>query len=351
MRLPNGFGSVYKLSGNRRRPWAARITVGWTFDEENQKSNPIYQFVGFYETRKEALTALTEYNKGPYDLHHDTITFEEVYEKWSAIHFPKISRANAAGYRAAFTTCTKLHRMRFADIKLEHMQRVIDDSGKNTPTLRKLRNLLSLMFDYAIVHEIIAGDRKALIRYLDINKAGNPRAYDRKPFTKKAIKTLWAAEPGNEYVSVVLILIYTGLRIGELLNLEIEDVHLEERWFFVRASKTEAGVREVPIAEKIVPFFERWLRKSSTHLICTPEGMPFTYRNYYDSYFIAVLDEIGLSGYTPHCARHTCVSLLTEAGVDERTIRKIVGHKGQGVTETVYTHLDLPVKLEAINRI
>ena len=52
-----------------------------------------------------------------------------------------------------------------------------------------------------------------------------------------------------------------------------------------------------------------------------------------------------------HDTRHTCVSLLTEAGVDERIIKKIVGHKGQGVTETVYTHLELPIKLEAINKI
>lgn len=36
MRLPNGFGSVYKLSGNRRKPWVARKTTGWTFDEENR---------------------------------------------------------------------------------------------------------------------------------------------------------------------------------------------------------------------------------------------------------------------------------------------------------------------------
>jgi integrase len=55
--------------------------------------------------------------------------------------------------------------------------------------------------------------------------------------------------------------------------------------------------------------------------------------------------------HTPHCTRHTCVSLLTEAGVDDRIIKKIVGHKGQGVTETVYTHIELPIKLEAINRI
>ena len=45
------------------------------------------------------------------------------------------------------------------------------------------------------------------------------------------------------------------------------------------------------------------------------------------------------------------ISLLTEKEVDERFIKKIVGHKGQGVTENVYTHIELPTKLEAINLI
>ena len=52
--------------------------------------------------------------------------------------------------------------------------------------------------------------------------------------------------------------------------------------------------------------------------------------------------------YEKHCF---FTDLLTEAGVDERIIKKIVGHKGQGVTETVYTHIELPFKLEAINKI
>lgn len=78
---------------------------------------------------------------------------------------------------------------------------------------------------------------------------------------KKEIKTLWNAQKSNQYLSVVLMLIYTGVRIGELLNLEKKDIHLDERWFYVKESKTDAGIREVPIAEKIVPFFEYWMQK------------------------------------------------------------------------------------------
>ena len=90
MRLANGTGSVYKLSGKRRKPWAARKTVGWTWDEEKKKSYQEYQFIGYYATRQEALTALMDYNRNPYDIEAASITFEEVYEKWSESHFPKV---------------------------------------------------------------------------------------------------------------------------------------------------------------------------------------------------------------------------------------------------------------------
>lgn len=348
MKLPNKYGSVYKLSGKRRNPWAARKTVGWKQIPEKKKSYPVYKFIGYYATRAEALQALASYNEDPYDLHLDTITFEEVYEKWSSIHYETIKNPN--GYKAAFNTCSPIKDMKFVEIKLDHLQQVVDDSGKNTPTLKTLKNLWSLMWDYAVIHEIVPPDKRDMVRYVDISKPGNPNSYDRKPFTKKHIKTLWDAQESNEYLSVVLILIYTGVRIGELLDLEKKDIHLDERWFYVKESKTESGIREVPIAEKIVPFFEHWMKKDCDHLICTPDEKPFLYRNYYDAYWTPLMNQLNMS-YTPHCTRHTCVSLLTEAGVDERIIQKIVGHKGQNVTQIVYTHVDLPFKLEAINLI
>lgn len=349
MKLPNGFGSVYKLSGKRRNPWVARKTTGWTWNEEKQTSYPIYHFIGYYPTRQEALTALADYNKDPYDLHHDTITFKEVYDKWSDIHFAKVKDTN--GYEAAYKLCTKILHMKFVDIKLAHLQNVVDESGKNTPTLKNLKILFGLMWDYAVMHEIVPKDKRDMIKYVDISKPGNPNAYNREPFKKKEIEMLWKAKDSNIYMNVVLILIYTGLRIGELLDLKKEDVHLEERWFYVREAKTDSGIREVPIAEKIVPFFEYWMKRDCEYLICTPNNEHFLYRNYYDSYWTPLMTSLSFDKHRPHDTRHTCVSLLTTAGVDERIIKKIVGHKGQGVTETVYTHLELPIKLEAINKI
>lgn len=281
------------------------------------KLHRLYIEIGCYATKQEAMSALVHYNEDPYDLHLDTITFAEVYEKWSAIHYETIKDCN--GYKAAFKTSEPLHDMKFVEIKLDHLQQCVDESGKNTPTLKTLKNLWGLMWDYAVIHEIVTPDKRDIIKYVDINKAGNPNAYNRKPFTKKHIKTLWDAQESNEYLSVILILIYTGVRIGELLDLEKKDIHLDERWFYVKESKTESGIREVPIAEKVVPFFEYWMKKDCDHLICTPDEQPFKYRNYYDSYWIPLMIQLNMGkyvtkedkkepvyeGHRPHDTRHT----------------------------------------------
>lgn len=364
MKLPNGFGSVYKLSGNRRNPYVAKKTKGWDINPDTGKAKQLYITVGYYATRKEALTALAEFNSNPYDVNSAKVTFADVYERWSDEHFPNVSESNVKGYKASWKLCDKIASMRFVDVKLDHLQMVVDESGKNTPTLRKLKVMLGLMYKYAVIHEVIPKERN-MVEFLNIKKAGNPNAMKREPFTDTEIETLWNFKDGNPYYTVMLILIYTGVRIGELLELKKENVHLEERWFKVQESKTDAGIRSVPIAEKIVPFFEYWLARPCDYLICTPENEPFKYRNYYDSYWIPLLINAGMGklvkepdkkkpvfyGHRPHDTRHTCVSLLTAAKVDERTTRKIVGHKGQGVTEVVYTHFQLAELLEAINKI
>ena len=68
MRLPNGYGSISKLPGNRRNPWRVRITTGWAFDESTQKAKQQYATIGYYPSKQSALQALAAYNTNPYDL-------------------------------------------------------------------------------------------------------------------------------------------------------------------------------------------------------------------------------------------------------------------------------------------
>ena len=348
MKLPNGFGSVYKLSGNRRNPYRAIVTERWQIDSDTGKWKQKRKTIGYYESKKDALQALADYNKSPYDVDASKVTFAEVYERWSDEHFPTVSESNVKGYRAAYLLCEPIANKRMADVKLDDLQYIADNSGKNYPTLRKYKVLVGLMFKYAVIHDIITPDMNKT-QYIDIKKAGNPNAL--KPFTKAEIDKVWKWHNTNVYFNVILILIYSGCRISELLDLKKEHVNIKERWFDITASKTDAGIRKVPISDKVLPFFEYWYNLNDCeYLISTPEAKHFVYRNYYDSYWKPLIEQIGMT-HTPHDTRHTCVSLLAEAGVDDRLVKKIVGHKGQGVTQQVYTHFEIEALFDAINKI
>ena len=349
MKLPNGYGSVYKLSGNRRKPWAVRITVSRQEDEDGRIKWK-YKYLGYYETQSEALTALAHFNENPYDLDSVKITFAEVYDKWSDEHFNKISQSNINGYKASYKLCEQIYTMRFNDLRKSHLQWVVDTCGKNYPTLRKLKVLFNALYKFAMQNDICSKDYS---QYVDIKqyKDRNPNNLNRKPFTIEEINLVWNRVNVNEYFSVILILIYTGVRISELLNLEKSSVNLNEKWFDITASKTDSGIRKVPIAEKILPLFQYWYDKNNCkYLISTPDNKHFTYRNFYDSYWMPLIEQLNLS-HLPHDTRHTCVSLLTAMGVDDRIIKRIVGHKGQSVTEVVYTHFEIQQLLNAINKI
>ena len=66
------------------------------------------------------------------------------------------------------------------------------------------------------------------------------------------------------------MLIYTGVRITEFLELKKENVNLKEQYFDVIKSKTENGIRRVPIADCVLPFFKNWYEYSEIDtLLCT----------------------------------------------------------------------------------
>ena len=77
MRRANGSGNVVKMKGSRRKPWRARVTVGWTEDGKQILKN-----IGYFESRKEADKALVDYLSCPYDLTATQMTFKELYEAW-----------------------------------------------------------------------------------------------------------------------------------------------------------------------------------------------------------------------------------------------------------------------------
>lgn len=350
MRLPNGFGSVKKMSGKRRKPWIVQKTIGWEWDEAKGKNIQKLATIGYAATKAEGIQMLAEYNNNPFDIKASKITFQEVYERWSKEKFPTISDSNVKGYEASYKVCGTVYNKVFKEMKLADLQFVVDTCDKNYPTLKKLKSLFSQLYDYAMKNDIC---NKNYSVFVDIAKFKdkNPDKRSRNKFTKAEVKRLWelAEDP---YYQIVLMLIYNGCRISEFLDLKKDDVHLDEQYFDVIASKTENGLRKVPIADKVLPFYKVWFEGSRCeYLLHTPDQKHFDYRNYYDSYFTPLMEQIGFD-HKPHDTRHTCISMLTEAHVDQTMIKKIVGHSGaMTLTERVYTHLDIETLVEAINKL
>lgn len=362
MRLPNGFGNVSKLSGKRRNPWRARKTVGWDIDPVTNKSKQIYVTIGYYPTRQLALQALTQYNTNPYDLDSNRITFAEVYDKWSDKKFIKISASNINGYKAAYNLCETLYAMKMADIKLIHLQTVMDNCGKNAPTKKKLKVLLNQLFDYAVMHEIISKDRQ-IVEYVDIGESVKSEKHYR--FTDAEIEALWRWSPNNEYVQVILMLIYSGVRPGELFAVKRSSVNLEEKHFTVEKGKNDNAVRKVPIHDRTLPFFEHWMNKGNEYLVTNRSGRGFNFAlnhtSYVDVFWSPILDEIGILKYKnaqgkeayhlPDDTRHTFTTMWGEKHLDEAMRRKIQGHSGKGIGEIVYTHYELEKLRAELNKL
>ena len=350
MKLPNGYGSVKKQSGNRRKPYIVRITIGWEIDPVTEKKKQKYAVIGYAETKKEGLQMLAEYHQNPFDTNAARTTFQEIYDLWSKEKYPTISVSNVHGYTASYKVCGTLYNIPFRDIKLNDLQNVVDTCGKNYPTLKKLKILFNQLYDYAIKHDVC---NKNYSEYVDIlkHKDKNPKKNTRTKFTKEEVDRLWELKD-DKYYQIILMLIYNGCRISEFLDLKKENVHLDEQYFDVISSKTENGIRKVPIADKLLPFYKAWYESSDCeYLLHTENQEHFTYRNYKDSYWFPLVDVLGMK-HQPHDTRHTCTSMLAEAHVDPTMIKKIVGHSGaMTLTEKVYTHLDIEVLVAEINKI
>lgn len=350
MKSPNGYGSVFKMSGKRRKPYMVRITNGWEFDPVKEKQVQKYIIVGYASTRAEGQQMLADYHRNPFDTKLAKLTFQDVYEYWSKSKFPTISKSNIHGYEASYNACGTLYNKPFRDIKLADLQYVIDSCNKNFPTLKKIKTLFNQLYKYAMQNDICIKDYST---YVDVLKHSdkNPDKRDHNKFTRSEVDKLWTMKD-EPFIQIVLMLIYNGCRITEFLDLKKENVNLEEQYFDVIASKTKSGIRRVPIADKVLPFYKSWYESSDCeYLLHTPDNEHFAYWNYHTTYWNALMENIGLD-HNPHDTRHTCISMLAEAHVDPTMIKSIVGHSGaMSLTEKVYTHLDVKALLEAINQI
>lgn len=336
MRNPNGYGTVAKLSGNRRNPFVVRKTTGW-----NEKGHPIYQTIGYYPTREAGMIALDEYNRCPYDVDLVKITLAEVYEKWSARSFAKMSRSSAASLQSAYKKTTPLHKMPYRSIRAFHMQDCIDNCGCGYSTQWAIKNLFGHLDRFALELDII------MKSFAQLTTAAPIPETSKIPFTDEEVTTLWEHQ-NEDWVDSVLFFLYTGFRIGELLTLKTANIDLEAGTM-KGGIKTKSGKdRIVPIHSKIFEFVQSRVNQGNEYLFSWngKKMSPYQYYQNWDS----IMERLGMT-HTPHECRHTFRSRLDSAGANKVCIDLMMGHKSAGTGERVYTHKTLEELKNAIEMI
>jgi len=339
MRNYNSFGTVYKMSGKRRNPWRVVKTQGR--DPETKKIKRIT--IGYCRTKSEGLELLSKYNLNPYNLETAKMLFKEVTEKWKEQHFKKIESKTIEQYKSICKWFEPINDIPIVELNTVHLQELFDSITLAPASKRLLKAVLNQIYKYALKMEIAKKDYAQFVE-LDKKKA----VIERKIFTTEEILKLWKYKELS-YADTVLIMIYTGLRIGELLTIKNSDINLEQRTI-KGGIKTEAGKnRMIPINYEILPLIKNRMRADRKYLITGERGGKIYYQNYHKQ-FNKLMKSL-LMSHTIHDCRHTFASLLSNADANKTSIAKIIGHSNYTTTEKIYTHKDINELKKAVDLI
>lgn len=323
MRNPNGYGTVVKLSGSRRNPYAVRKTIGF-----NNKGYPIYKSIGYAPTREQGLIMLAEYNRNPYDINLQKITVKEVYERWSDRAVDKMNKNTFNALKVAWKHCKDIECFQYKELKAYHMQECIDNCGRGYSTKQSIKSLFGHLDKFALELDIIVKCNSVLITA--------PAVPDtkKKPFTDEEISTVWKYQ-NVEWVDSVLVLLYSAWRINEFLSLKKSDIDLENMTMTGGIKTNNGKNRIVPIHNRILPFILNRMETDGEYLF-SYDGKRCSTTVYYPIWHEIM--EICNMSHTPHECRHTFRSKLDSAGANDVCMDLLMGHKSKEVGKRVYTH-------------
>ena len=301
---------IQKLKGATKRPYI------------------VYKVVGYYSTYDEAVDALQQIRQSP--------TLTNVYEMWLPSHAKSVSTNTLNNYGSAFAHLVTIHDVAMNDITYLQLQSIIDhmlSSGLSYSSCKKVRTLISQLFDYAIINGWCTTNYAKFLN-LGHNKPVRPH----KPFTTQSINRLWRLE--SPLHDIPLILLYTGMRASELISLKSRDINRKQRTIKITSAKTKSGIRTIPIHDRIWPIIARRLDAVYVLQECR------TYSSL-SREFNKALRAINAK-HTTHDCRHTFATRLDNEGANYNAKRLLLGHASGNVTDGVYTHKSLGQLRKAI---
>lgn len=320
-RLENGFGNISKLSGKRRNPYRARKTIGY-----NQKGYQIYSTVGYYPNYTAAFQALVEYNQNPYDLTQKDLSLKEFMDMWYKVQENKVSVSTLTGYRTVINKLQPLGYKLFKDIDTETIQQLVNEE-KTVSNKKNMKKIFGLLYKFAREKDIFKKDFSEFVHIKEVETTK-----EKTPFTNEEIKLCYTKLKDDEFYSIAFVLLCTGLRPSELLELKKENIHFDKN-YMIAGGKTKAGTnRKIPLSKFVIPILEGWIAEKKPHLISNYQGNKVTYA------YASRRCRRFLENHTLHECRHTFISNMARINCNMTTVKKIVGHTTTDVTEAVYTH-------------
>lgn len=242
------------------------------------------------------------------------------------------------------------------DINASDIEKALNVLVKNNPTTNKptsFRTLtrylqsLNLVFVYAQRNRII-----------DFNPCEFVRIPKSVPPKERSALTPDQREKIDSCSSLACkIMMYCGLRRGELTALQWDDVDLKKKVIKVnksydfkncefKAPKTKAGIRYVPIPKTLL---KSLISHSKGYVITNNKGEMMT-EAAWNNHLKKIVKEVGFE-FTYHQLRHTYATILYSAGVDPLTAQHLLGHSDVKTTMSIYTHLDEQKKISSIEKL
>jgi integrase/recombinase XerD len=209
---------------------------------------------------------------------------------------------------------------------IEHVQ----DTGLKISTVRTKQACLIAFFHFLMEQDVISGSVLKRPMKLKLPEV-LPRAMN-----PADVKKLLSVIDDIRDRALILLLLRTGMRIGEALGLRLNDLDMRDRKVHLFQGEKNSMGRVVYLSDDVLSALKLWLRQRDQNkefVFYGRDNKPICYSTG-RSRFVRYIQKAGLEqkGYTVHCLRHTFASELLNAGMRLECLQQLMGHQDIEVT-------------------
>ena len=318
MRNPNSYGSIHKNTGNRRRPYVVTVTIGTEYDPVKDEYHYKRKNIGYFATQREANKFLADYNAKGINPDVLDMTLDDVWQKVKERKFKAVKESRQASYKSAYAYLSDIQNEIFRTLKTMDLQDCVDECPKGTGVKRNMKTILNLCYEFAMENDICD---KNYAQFVKIEHADSQ--IERVILSERVSRCEFATK--EPFCDITLILLYTGCRINEILKNTSVNFDRDNMTLTIpkELAKNKTSVRIIPVHDEIKEPLERFFSDPNR-----PE-------------YQQVYSWMKIKGFTPHSTRYTFTTRAHECRMDELTLKRILGHSPDNITQKLYTKITI----------